>query len=304
MTVRASAIEQAHADASAVFGARDWAMLLGVALTWGASFLLIEIGLDHFAPTLVAFGRIAFGALALSILPAARAPVPRSDWPQVALVGVTWMAIPFVLFAVAQQWIDSSLAGMINAATPLMVALVAGMFVRRLPSRLQGVGLLVGFAGVVAISLPTVGSGSNALGIGLVLLAALLYGLAFNLTAPLQRRHGALPVIWRAQLVAVVLVLPAAVAGVPSSQFDWGSLLAVAALGAVGTGVAFFWFASLIGSVGPPRGSVTIYFVPVVAIVLGATLNDEPVHAAALLGTALVLAGAYLTSRPARPSSR
>ena len=150
-------------------------------LTWGGSFLLIDIGLDHFAPTLVAFGRIAFGALTLSLFPAARGPVPRSDWPQIALVGVTWMAIPFVLFAVAQQWIDSSLAGMINAATPLMVALVAALAVRQLPSRLQGAGLLLGFAGVVAISVPSVGDGSNALGIALVLGAAFLYGIAFNL---------------------------------------------------------------------------------------------------------------------------
>jgi drug/metabolite transporter (DMT)-like permease len=274
-------------------------MLAGVAVTWGGSFLLIEIGLEHFAPTLVAFGRIAFGALALSLLPAARAPMPRADLPQVALVGITWMAIPFVLFAVAQQWIDSSLAAMINASTPLMVALVAGLFfVRQPPGRLEASGLLLGFAGVAAISLPSVGSGSNALGIGLVLLAALLYGFAFNLTAPLQRRHGALPAIWRAQLVAVVLVLPAAIAGVPSSDFDLPGLLAVAALGTLGTGVAFYWFASLLGSVGATRGSVAIYFVPIVAIALGVTLRDEPLHAAALLGTALVLAGAYLTSRP------
>jgi drug/metabolite transporter (DMT)-like permease len=288
------------AQPTQAFAARDWGMLVGVAVTWGGSFLLIEICLDHFAPTLVAFGRIAFGALALSLLPAARAPLPRSEWPQIALVGVTWMAIPFVLFAVAQQWIDSSLAAMINASTPLMVALVAGLFMRQQPSRLQGLGLLLGFAGVAAISLPSVGSGSNALGIGLVLLAALLYGFAFNLTAPLQRRHGALPVIWRAQLVAVVLVLPAAVAGVPSSDLDGGSLLAVAALGALGTGLAFYWFASLIGSVGATRGAVTIYCVPVVAIALGVTLRDEPLHAAAVLGTALVLAGAYVVSRPSR----
>ena len=103
----------------------------------------------------------------------------------------------------------------------------------------------------------------------MVLLAALLYGFAFNITAPLQRRYGALPVIWRAQLVAVALVLPAAIAGVPSSQLELQSLLAVAALGALGTGLAFYWFASLIGSVGAPRGSITIYFVPVVAIALG-----------------------------------
>ena len=280
------------------FAARDWLMLAGVALTWGASFLLIDIGLDHFAPTLVAFGRIAFGALTLGAFPAARRPVPRAEWPLIAAMGVTWMAIPFVCFAIAQQWIDSSLAAMINAATPLFVAIVAAGAVRQLPSRLQAVGLIIGFAGVVAISLPSVGSGSNALGIALVLLAACLYGFAFNIAAPLQRRNGALPVIWRAQLVAVVLVLPFAVAGATQSSFGWDSLAAAVALGALGTGLAFFWFTTLIGRVGSTRGSVAIYLVPVVAIVLGATLLDEEVHAAAILGTVLVLTGAYITSRP------
>ena len=280
------------------FAAPEWLMLTGVSLTWGASFLFIDIGLEHFAPALVAFGRIAFGALTLGTFPAARRPVPRSEWPLIAAMGVTWMAIPFVLFAVAQQWIDSSLAGMINAATPLFVALVAAAAVRQLPSRLQATGLIVGFGGVVAISLPSVGSGSNALGIGLVLLAAFLYGFAFNIVAPLQRRNGSLPVIWRAQLVAVVLVLPFATVGATQSSFDWSSLLAVAALGSLGTALAFFWFTTLIGRVGSTRASVAIYLVPVVAILLGAALNDETIHAAAMLGTALVLAGAYVTSRP------
>jgi drug/metabolite transporter (DMT)-like permease len=283
------------------FATADWLMLAGVAGTWGASFLLIDVGLEHFAPALVAFGRIALGALTLGAFPAARRPVPRSDWLAIAAMGVTWMAVPFVLFAVAQQWIDSSLAGMINATTPLFVALVAAAVVRRLPSRLQIVGLLVGFAGVVAISLPSLGSGSNALGIGLVIGAAFLYGFAFNIAGPLQRRHGSLPVIWRAQLVAVVLVLPFAVVGATESTFAWSSLLAVAALGALGTGLAFFWFTTLIGRVGSTRASIAIYVVPVVAILLGALVLGESIHPAALLGTALVLGGAYLTSRP-RPA--
>lgn len=284
------------------FALRDWLMLAGVAVTWGASFLFIDIGLDHFAPALVAFGRIAFGALTLAVFPAAREPVPRAAWPGIVVVAVTWMALPFLFFAIAQQWIDSSLAGMINAATPLFVALVAALFVRQLPSRLQATGLVVGFLGVLAISAPTIGGGSSAAGIGLVLGAAVLYGFAFNVLAPLQRRHGSLPVIWRAQLVAAALLLPAAAAGATSSEFAWSSLAAVFALGSLGTALAFYWFTTLVGRVGSTRGSVAIYVVPVVAIGLGAALLDESIHAAALLGTALVLAGAYLTSRPRRSS--
>jgi drug/metabolite transporter (DMT)-like permease len=279
------------------FAARDWLMLAGVVFTWGPSFLLIDIGLAHLAPAVVAFGRIAFGAATLSLFPVARRPVHRNDWPLIALLGLIWLAIPFVLFPVAQQWIDSSLAGMINAATPLFTALVAAFVVKQLPSKLQGVGLVVGFLGVMAVSLPSVEGGSNAAGVGLVLLATVLYGFSFNLLADLQRRNGALAVIWRSEVVAAILLLPVGIIGLSDSELVWSSVLAVAALGCLGTALAFFWFTALIGRVGSTRAAVALYFIPIVAIALGTALNDESVHPAALLGTALVLAGAYMTSR-------
>jgi drug/metabolite transporter (DMT)-like permease len=292
--------EQAQRDASAVFGARDWGMFAGVAVMWGASFLFMDIALDDFSPALIAFGRIALGATTLSLIPAARQPVPRSEWRQIALVGLTWMAIPFLLLAVAQQWIDTGLAGMINATTPLFAALFGALLVRSLPSRLQLVGLAVGFLGVIAISLPSVEGGSNLAGVAMVFAAATLYGLAFNIVAPLQRSHGSLPVTWRALLVAALILLPAGVVGALESTFGWTSLLALVALGALGTGVAFKWFSQLIAHVGPARASVAIYLVPVVAVALGTAVNDERFHVAALAGTAMVVGGAYLTSRPAR----
>lgn len=291
---RASAAPQGtHA-----FTPLDWALVAGVAVAWGASFLFIEIGLEHFDPGLVAFLRVLFGALTLALFPAAWRPVPRSELPLIALLGVVWMTVPFVLFAVAQQWIDSSLAGMINAAAPLFTAVIAAIVVRGLPGRVQIGGLVVGFLGVVAVTSPSLGEGeSSTLGIVLVLLATLFYGCAFNLAGPLQRRNGALPVIWRAQLVALVLLAPAAAVGAAGSSFAWSSLAAMVVLGSVGTALAFIWFTTLAGRVGPTRGSLAIYFIPIVAIALGALLLDEPVHAAAILGTALVLVGAYLTSR-------
>ncbi len=288
----------AEGYAHASFGPGEWGMLAGTAVTWGGSFLFMDLGLDHFAPALIAFGRIALGAATLALLPAARQPVPRAEWPLVALLGITWMAVPFLLLAIAQQWIDTGLAGMINATAPLFTALVGALFVRLLPSRLQGIGLVLGFAGVVAISLPSVDGGSNVLGVLLVLCAAALYGIAFNIAAPLQARHGSLPVTLRALLVAAVALLPAAVVGALDSSFGWVSLLAVIALGSLGTGLAFIWFTTLMGRVGPARASVSIYVVPVVAVALGALLLDERVHLAALLGTAMVMVGAYLTSRP------
>lgn len=287
------------------FTALDWGLLGAVAAMWGSSFLFIAIGLDHLEPGPVAFLRLAFGAATLAAFRRARRPVDRADWPAVALLGVLWMAVPFLLFPVAQQSIDSSLAGMLNGAAPLFTAAVATLVIRRRPGGTQLAGLAVGFLGVVAVTLPAAeGADSTALGAGLVLLATLFYGIAINVAVPLQRRHGALPVLLRAQLVAVALVAPVGAAGVPGSSLAWSSMLAVAALGAFGTGLAFLAFTTLAGRVGAARGSVTIYFVPVVAIVLGVVVRGEPVYALSLLGAALVMLGAYLTSRGAGPAGR
>ena len=276
----------------------DWGLLAGVALTWGSSFLFIDIGVDHFEPGLVALLRIVFGALTLAVIPAARRSVRREDWPMIALLGVIWMAVPFVLFPYAQERIDSSLAGMINAAAPLFGAVVAAFIARALPSRARVLGLLVGFAGVVAIMGPELsGAEASGLGVGLVLLATILDGFSFNITGPLQQRNGALPVIWRAQLVALVLDLPIGIWAVGGSEFAWDSLIACVVLGAAGTALAYVWFSVLVGRVGATPGSITLYFVPAVAIVLGAVVRDETITISAIFGTALVVLGAYVVSR-------
>jgi drug/metabolite transporter (DMT)-like permease len=295
----------AHASQSRAFTAVDWALLAAVATMWGSSFLFIDVGVDHLRPELVALLRLVFGVVTLGAIPAARRAVPRSSWPAIALLGVVWMAVPFTLFPVAQQWIDSSLAGMLNAAAPLFTAVIAALIAARLPGARQQLGLVVGFLGVVAVSSPYVGGGhATALGAGLVLLATLLYGVAFNLAAPLEARHGALPVIWRAQLVALVLVAPAGIASVPDSSFAWTSVWAVAALGCLGTALAFVAFTALVGRVGSTRASVTVYFLPPVAIALGAVARDEAVSAASLVGAGLVVAGAFLTSRKEREGAQ
>lgn len=286
------------------FAAADWALLAGVAVTWGASFLLIKIGGEGLRPPLLATLRLAFGAVTLAVMPAARRPVPRRAWPAIALLGLTWMAVPFVLFPLAEQRIGSSLADMLNAAAPLFTATIAALWWGRVPRSRQRLGLTAGLAGVVAICWPSLRhTQGTAAGVGLVLLATLLYGVAFNLAAPLQARYGALPVIWRAEAVALVVLAPFGIAAAPSSSFGWPSLLAAAALGCLGTAAAFAAFATLAGRAGPTRASVTVYFVPAVAIALGAA-RGEPVIAAGLFGTALVIAGAYATSREAPEQSQ
>ncbi len=288
----------AEAGTLVAFEPLDWGLLAASALMWGSSFLLIEIGLRDLHPATVAFLRILFGALTLAALPAARRAVPRTALPAVAVLGIIWMGIPFLLFPVAQQWIDSSLAGMLNGAAPLFTAAVAILAFRRRLGWPQLAGLVLGFAGVVAISWPAVQSAeSTALGAALILVATILYGVAFNLAEPLEQRHGALPVILRAQLAALVFVAPFGFAGLAGSSLTPSSVLAMVGLGSLGTGLAFVAFVTLVGKVGAPRGSVTVYFIPVVAIALGVIFLGESVALASVIGTGLAIAGAYLTSR-------
>jgi drug/metabolite transporter (DMT)-like permease len=298
MSSRRPLIETAQGTKREAFGPREWGLLAAIAAMWGSSFLFIEIGLEHFGPGVVAFGRVAVGALTLSLLRGSHRSVERDDLPRVALLGAVWMAAPLLLFPIGQQWIDSSLAGMLNGAVPIFAAVTAAILLRRLPASRQLIGIAVGFLGVVGVLWPaTRDADATALGASLVLLAVLCYGVAVNIAVPLQQRYGALPVLLRAQLVALVLLAPAALVSLPNSEFAWSSALAVVALGFFGTGWAFVAMTTLVGRVGATRGSVAIYFLPVVAIALGVILRDETIAAISLVGTGLVLAGAYLTSR-------
>lgn len=276
----------------------DWGLLAGTALLWGSSFIWIEEALEAFEPALITLVRVMLGAVTLIVFPQARKPVPRSDIPAIALLGLLWMAAPLLLFPIAQQWIDSSLAGMLNGAVPIFAALVAAIAARGLPNSKQVVGLVIGFAGVVTVGWPAArGADATALGVGLVLLATVFYGISLNIAAPLQARSGALPVLLRAQLFAIAFSAIPGLVSLPSSGFKLTSALAMVPLGCLGTGLAFVWMTTLVGRVGAARGSVTIYFVPIVAIILGALVRDESIAAIALVGTAMVIGGAFLTSR-------
>jgi drug/metabolite transporter (DMT)-like permease len=197
----------------------DWGLLVAIATIWGSSFVFIEIGIETFAPAVVALARLVLGMVALAVVPRARRPVERHHLPRIALVGVLWMGVPLLLFPLAQRHVDSSVAGMINGALPLFSALVASLLLQRLPGWWQIAGLILGFIGVIGITLPNAGgAGASRFGVGLLLVAVMCYGVAANLAVPLQQRYGSLPVLLRAQLFAIVLVLPFGVAGVFDSS--------------------------------------------------------------------------------------
>lgn len=283
---------------SEAFGTTEWGLLTAVALIWGSSFLFMAIGLEAFEPGVITLARVVLGAGTLAFVRRARSRIDRTDMPRVVLLGVIWIGIPLTVFPIAQQWIDSSVAGMLNGAVPVTATLWAAALLRSMPAWRQVVGIAVGFVGMVAISLPELAdSSSTALGAGLVILAVVLYGLSTNVAVPLQQKYGALPVLFRAQLVAIVVVLPYGLIGLPSSTWSWTAAAAMVPLGVLGTAMAFVLMATLVGRAGATRGSIAIYFVPVVAMVLGVVFRDEAVEPVAMVGLVLVLIGAWFASR-------
>lgn len=277
----------------------DWGLFAALALIWGSSFLWIDVGLDNgLAPGAVTFLRIVLGTVALAFVPRARAHVPWGDRLRMFGLGALWVGVPFTLFPLAQQHVDSAVAGMINGAVPLATALWASLLTRSLPRSHVAVGLAVGFAGVVTIALPRLSDGgSTALGIGLVLLAVLMYGLSLNVAVPLQRRHGSEATMLNVLGSAVVVTAPFGAVGLADSTFTPVGLGAMLPLGVLGTGLAMVLMTTFASRVGPSQAAVAIYATPVVATVLGVAFLGDDVGPAAVLGTALVIAGAATTSR-------
>lgn len=276
----------------------DWARWAVPGLVWGTSFYFIAQGLEAFPAALVTPLRILFGFLTLACVPAARkGSIERPDRKRVALLGVIWMAIPLSLFPFAEQHVSSSVTGMLNGATPIFVTTVAAGMARRLPHRRAIAGLAIGFLGVILIALPTASDGGNSwLGIGMIFLALVFYGFALNVAVPLQQKYGSIPLMWRAQGVALALTVPFAVPSLGNVRFAWGAFAAMVALGALGTALAYVTMAANAGRLGSSRASASVYLIPVVSLLLGALVRHEHIEALSVLGCAVALFGAYLAT--------
>jgi drug/metabolite transporter (DMT)-like permease len=285
-------------DSGAAFSPTDWAVFSAIAGIWGASFLFIAIGLESLHPGVVTLMRVALGAAVLNLLPGGRIRIDRADRARMLAVSVVWVGIPFTLFPLAEQHINSAVTGLLNGATPMFTAAFAALFFGRRTTGPQLAGVGVGFVGIILISAPSLGEGSTqATGVGLVLLATLCYGVATNLVVPLQLRYGSRAVMGRMLALATLWTLPFGLAGLSESRAELGPMAAVSVLGLVGTGLAFLLMGSLVGRVGATRSSFITYLIPAVALALGVIFQDDHVAALALVGVALVIVGAVLPSR-------
>ena len=271
----------------------DWLLLIVPGLIWGASFLFIAEGLRSIGPNGLTFVRILVGFGTLSLFASARKPVGRDGWRSIGWLGLLWFAFPLSLFPFAEQRVSSALTGMLNGANPLFATLIASYLTRRAPSRGVAVGLAVGLAGTVLMAVPASREGrSSMVGVAMVLVAMTSYGFALSIARSLQQRYGAMPVIWRAQGLALILTAPFGIPDLLVAHWTPGPLLSLLALGAFGTAIANVLMASAAGRFGAARASGTLFLIPVVALVLGVVVRHEQVALLSLAGGAVCLVGA------------
>ncbi|MEN3358159.1 MAG: hypothetical protein V7637_2141 [Mycobacteriales bacterium] len=286
------------------------ARLAGLALLWGSGFLWIKIGLRGFSPVQITLVRVAIGAaVLLAIVRLRRLPVPRGRtvWAHLTVAALISNAVPYALFGVGEQHVSSNLAGALNATTPLWTVL-SGLAARTEQglSRARATGLVIGFAGAVVIAAPWQSAAASTGGVLACLAASAAYGLGFVYQGRYLTRRGLPPLVLAAgQLTAAtgLLVLLTPIAGRQPVHFRADAVAAVLVLGVLGTGAAYVLNYRLITDDGPTLTSTVTYLLPVVAVVLGVLVLNEPASWHLLAGTATVLAGiALIRRRPPKAS--
>jgi len=281
-----------------------------VALIWGLSFMFIKVAVVQVPPVYLALGRIGLGALTLVImLGIRRQPLPRGRrlWLHLAIFAVFGSTVPFVLFGYAEQRVSSVLAGIWNGAVPLTTLLVTLLILAVRPTRDAGpgrqqiAGLLVGFLGVLVVLGLWRGVGhSSVIGQLQLLLAVSCYGVGMNYSRWIMTRWSisALQLSAGQTLMStlqLVIVAPI-IAGAPPAptSLTWKVLGAVAALGILGTGIAFALNFHVIRTAGVTTGSMVTYLPPVVAAVAGVLVLNEHLSWNQPVGGLIVLAGVAL----------
>ena len=279
-----------------------WVLFILASVIWGVPYLFIKIAVDGgLSPAFVAWSRITLaGALLFPIAMRRKAFVGLRKRAG-AIIGYTAseIAIPFVLIAIGEQYITSSLTAILVATMPLMVALLSLRIAagERLTAG-RCFGLLTGFAGVIALlGFDVAGRPMELLGAVLVLLATLGYAIAPIIVSKRLSDLDPLGPVAASLVLAALALLPAAIATWPADVPGPSAVWAILVLGVVCTALGLIVFFRLIAVAGPGRASVITYINPLVAVVVGVGVLGESLGAVSIVGLLLILAGSYISTR-------
>ena len=281
----------------------DWLVFLVLGLIWGSSYLFIKIAVDDFGTfTLVAL-RLAIGALLLwTVFRLSGQPLPRQRrvYGHLFVMGLINITIPFVLITWAEQSVESSLAAILTSMVPLFTVVFAPLFIHDEPLRINAVvGLAIGFIGVVVLtSREMAGTGSSLLADLALVAAALSYGAG----AVYARRNvrglaPLVPAVFQVTFAFLVSGTMAVLLEHPwTARPDASAVFSMIWLGLLGSGAAYLAYFRLLSRWGATRTTLVAYVLPVVGIILGLLVLQEPLDGRIMVGTALVIAGIGLVN--------
>lgn len=276
--------------------------LLLLAAIWGASFLFMRVGAPEFGPVTLAALRVAGAAVFL--LPVAWASGHAAAlWRHrghLLVCGALSSAVPFLCYSFAALSITAGLASIFNATTPLFGALIAWWWLGDRPGRWKGLGLALGFAGVLWLAWDKASFRPGASATGWAVLACLTATLCYGVAASYTKRHlssvPSLAVAAGTQLGAALLLALPGWWWRPSGMPSLGAWAATLALALLCTGIAYILYFRLIARIGPANAIAVTFLIPAFAVLWGWWWLDEHITGAMLAGGAVILVGTALAT--------
>ncbi|TCJ18908.1 EamA family transporter [Rubrobacter taiwanensis] len=280
---------------------RTVAAFAALVLIWGSAFSFIKVGLDYSPPVLFAGVRTLVGGFVLVAAASVwgGAPELKRTWPML-LVSALFNVILFIgLQTFAVEYLTSGLAAVLVYLQPILVGVMAWLWLAEPLSVPKVAGLLLGFAGVVAISAGSLNGGFSFAGILVGVLAALAWAAGTVYFKRVQARVSMLWFVAGSFMTGGVVLLLAGLAVEPWSGIEWTGafLFSLFHTGVLGCSVAWMLWLWLVRAGEASRVSAYAFFVPLVSVILGALFLNEPVELSLLLGAACIVTGIYLVNR-------
>jgi drug/metabolite transporter (DMT)-like permease len=276
-------------------------------IMWGVPYYLIKLAVQELSPWVIAWGRVSLAACILLPIAWRRGALRSLGRHKLALFAFALLefVIPLSVIALGEQWISSSITGILIATVPLWVILLSRFFgVHEPVGAWRLAGLALGFIGVVALlGLGTISGALGWAGVACMLAASVGYAIGpLIIQRHLDRLDAFGPLAASLLIASIVLLIPAVLA-MPGQMPTAVTLASVAILGIVCTAMAMLLMFYLVSNAGASRASLITYVNPAVATLLGVWLLHEHLGLGGTTAFALILLGSWLATRGARQRS-
>jgi drug/metabolite transporter (DMT)-like permease len=272
---------------------------------WGLPYFFIKLALTEIPPIGVAWGRIALGAAFLLPVAWKRGSLGQIRAHKGAVFAFACFELigPFVLIALGESWVSSSLTGILIATVPLMMILLAPLFGVHEPlSVRRSIGLAVGLVGVVTLlGLDAVNGVLGWVGVGCIVISTIGYASAGLIVQRHLKGVDEMGAVAASLVIATVVLLPGAIIWRPTHLPSPLVLTSIAVLGIVCSALALSLLFYVIRHIGAARTAVVTYVNPAVATFLGVVVLHEPFGKGTVLGLALILLGSWLATHSGKP---